>query len=268
MHKPPIFLKTDENASFAIQMGGIIHSSQDKEAIAQYLPIVQKFGRFAVGEFYWFIANTVNGVTIKAGGNLTRLCSFSAEDFVGHTPELLFRSIHPEDLPQMVTFTNYWIKLISEMPPLEVPMLSSSIYIRLMNASSQYYWANVQIADSIFDANGKIVYGLTFVTDVSHLKKDGTAFMSILDRRNEACQHFYCTPKFQLESTQQIMPKISAREIDILHLLAAGHSSKQIAGELNIAIKTVDNHRQNLLRKTNARSTAELVTMAVKLGLV
>jgi DNA-binding CsgD family transcriptional regulator len=71
-----------------------------------------------------------------------------------------------------------------------------------------------------------------------------------------------------LEGTAQIMPKISPREIDILHLLAAGHSSKQIAGELNIAIKTVDNHRQNLLRKTGARSTAELVTKAVKLGLV
>jgi DNA-binding NarL/FixJ family response regulator len=40
--------------------------------------------------------------------------------------------------------------------------------------------------------------------------------------------------------------KLTNREIEVLQLIAEGDANKQVAGELNISIKTVEKHRQNL----------------------
>lgn len=53
--------------------------------------------------------------------------------------------------------------------------------------------------------------------------------------------------------------KLSAREIEVLRFLADGKSSKEIAVELGISVKTVETHRSNLLRKLKLHSVAQLV---------
>jgi two-component system response regulator FixJ len=61
---------------------------------------------------------------------------------------------------------------------------------------------------------------------------------------------------------------LSPREREILQKLAAGKSSKQIAAETGISLRTVSNHRAHLLAKTGAGNTADLVRMAVVANLV
>lgn len=53
------------------------------------------------------------------------------------------------------------------------------------------------------------------------------------------------------------------REKEVLSLIASGFGSKQIADKLNISINTVGNHRSNMLLKTGAKSSAELVFMYI-----
>ena len=53
--------------------------------------------------------------------------------------------------------------------------------------------------------------------------------------------------------------KLTKREQEVLAFIAEGWSTKQIAGKLFISINTVANHRRNMLRKTGARSSAEMV---------
>jgi DNA-binding CsgD family transcriptional regulator len=65
-----------------------------------------------------------------------------------------------------------------------------------------------------------------------------------------------------------VLPKLTNREIEVLHYLATGSSSKQIAAALNIAIKTIDNHRQNMLHKMASKSTGELVGYAIRAGFI
>lgn len=65
--------------------------------------------------------------------------------------------------------------------------------------------------------------------------------------------------------TQQL---ISKRELDVLKYLADGLSSKLIADKLNISINTINNHRKNMLLKTNCKSSAELINYAAKHGLL
>ena len=61
---------------------------------------------------------------------------------------------------------------------------------------------------------------------------------------------------------------LAPREKDVLTLLARGHSSKQIANELNLAAKTVDHYRTTLMAKLNIHEVAGLTRYAVSMGMV
>lgn len=61
---------------------------------------------------------------------------------------------------------------------------------------------------------------------------------------------------------------MSPRERDVLIGVAEGLSNKEVAARLNIGVRTVDTHRERLIRKLNIRSTAGLTRFAVKHGLV
>jgi two-component system invasion response regulator UvrY len=52
---------------------------------------------------------------------------------------------------------------------------------------------------------------------------------------------------------------LSARELEIIRFIKKGFSSKQIALELFISVKTVEVHRYNVLKKLNLRNAAALV---------
>jgi len=61
---------------------------------------------------------------------------------------------------------------------------------------------------------------------------------------------------------------LTAREQEILRVLAEGLSTKEIADKLCISPKTVDNHRANIMNKLDLHSTIDLVRYAAKLGLI
>lgn len=60
---------------------------------------------------------------------------------------------------------------------------------------------------------------------------------------------------------------LSEREREVLRLIALGHTNAEIARLLFLSVRTVENHRASLMRKLGARSRAELVRQASRLGL-
>jgi DNA-binding NarL/FixJ family response regulator len=61
---------------------------------------------------------------------------------------------------------------------------------------------------------------------------------------------------------------LSPREREILQMIAEGRSSKQISGLLDVALKTVENHRANLMAKLNMHDVATLTRYAAGRGMV
>jgi DNA-binding NarL/FixJ family response regulator len=61
---------------------------------------------------------------------------------------------------------------------------------------------------------------------------------------------------------------LTVREREILQLVAESHSTKEIAAKLGISVKTVDNHRTNLMRKLNLHDVASLTRYALEVGLI
>jgi len=62
--------------------------------------------------------------------------------------------------------------------------------------------------------------------------------------------------------------RLSAREQEILKLIAEGHSSREIAEMLDLSVKTVHNHRTRLMTKLDIHRNADLVRYAIRLGMV
>ncbi|MBC7366904.1 MAG: response regulator transcription factor [Undibacterium sp.] len=62
--------------------------------------------------------------------------------------------------------------------------------------------------------------------------------------------------------------RLTAREAEVLQLVAEGHANKQVAATLNISIKTVEKHRQHVMDKLNIHETAGLTRYAIAQGII
>jgi two-component system response regulator NreC len=61
--------------------------------------------------------------------------------------------------------------------------------------------------------------------------------------------------------------QLTAREREVLQLIAEGLKTKDIATRIHVSVKTVETHRQQIMRKLNAKSVAELTKIALREGL-
>jgi DNA-binding NarL/FixJ family response regulator len=61
---------------------------------------------------------------------------------------------------------------------------------------------------------------------------------------------------------------LTSREIEILHLIAQGYSTPQIADKLIISPKTVETHRKNMLKKVNVKNIMGLVNYGIQRGII
>ncbi|MBA4417055.1 MAG: DNA-binding response regulator [Syntrophus sp. (in: bacteria)] len=64
-----------------------------------------------------------------------------------------------------------------------------------------------------------------------------------------------------------VFTALTAREREVLQLLAEGKATKQIASVLNVSVKTIETHRQQLMEKLGIHSIAELTKYAIREGL-
>ena len=62
--------------------------------------------------------------------------------------------------------------------------------------------------------------------------------------------------------------ELTARQREILQLIAEGHSTKEIASKLELSAKTVDTHRTELMSRLGIHDIAGLVRYAIRVGLV
>ncbi|NQU09836.1 response regulator transcription factor, partial [bacterium] len=69
-------------------------------------------------------------------------------------------------------------------------------------------------------------------------------------------------------SPRQPGPGLSPREMEVLQLIAEGAPNKRIATELGISIKTVEKHRDHLMRKLEIHDTAGLTRYAIAAGII
>lgn len=101
------------------------------------------------------------------------------------------------------------------------------------------------------------------VIAIREVMKGGSYFSSAVAR--EIVEQVRSPPK---SGSSDPFKLLSAREREVLHLIAEGSTAKEIATELSISTKTVEAHRTSLMRKLGVRKSTELVRYALRHGLI
>jgi DNA-binding NarL/FixJ family response regulator len=104
--------------------------------------------------------------------------------------------------------------------------------------------------------------GRTLVTALQALLEGGSFFTSNVARI--VLDGYLRSESPEAEPTQTL----SAREREIVQLLAEGNSNKDIARALHISVKTAETHRSNVMRKMGFDSLAELVRYAIRNNII
>ena len=91
---------------------------------------------------------------------------------------------------------------------------------------------------------------------------DGSVYLSKAanDKILEQLQHY--------DLAEKTIPLLTHREKEILHLLAEGLTSNEIAARLYPSNYTIDTHRKNMLQKFNVHNTQSLINAVRKLGML
>lgn len=122
-----------------------------------------------------------------------------------------------------------------------------------------YYYKRRSVENGMID--GRITHALGYWEDISGWRSP-QSFHWKLNAKNA---EFF---DFDLPEISQYQGMLSAREVQILRLLARGFSSRDIGEMLRITKNTVDTHRRNMLRKTEVANTPELLDMARDMNLL
>jgi DNA-binding NarL/FixJ family response regulator len=101
-----------------------------------------------------------------------------------------------------------------------------------------------------------------YVTKNSSKEEMIAAIIEVSEGKKYICEevkNILAQQELDETASQGDMNNLSRREIDIIKLIKEGMSSKQIALELDISLKTVEVHRYNILKKLKLKNTAALV---------
>lgn len=142
-------------------------------------------------------------------------------------------------------------RLLAIRPNLKVIGVSAfsdrQFVLDLLNAGARGYVTKAEAGEELLRAIHTVQLGKTYLCpDVA-----ATVASALLDN----------TPR------DTSMPRITARERQVLQLIAEGHTSGRIAERLHLAASTVEVHRRNIMRKLDLHSVAELTKYAIRNGI-
>lgn len=144
-------------------------------------------------------------------------------------------------------------EIVAKHPLIKVLALSMesdrSFVVEVLKAGATGYLLKDTAFDELLEAVHSVARGETFLP-----RKIATVLVT---------EFLQCIP----EELSLVYEKLSTRERDILQLIADGKSTKEIAYQLDVSVKTVDNHRYGIMQKLQLFSIAELTKFAVRHGL-
>jgi len=100
---------------------------------------------------------------------------------------------------------------------------------------------------------------------IREVQKGKTFFSPSISKR---LNHHYEKSSDRIGLLKTKDDQLSSRETEVLQLVAEGNVNKETAAELGISIKTVEKHRQNLMKKLNIHDTAGLTRYAIATGII
>lgn len=175
------------------------------------------------------------------------------------TPEELFEALRQDRIDVVVldltlrgrSGLEILAQIRREHPAMPVLILSSTpeetAALTAIRAGARGYIEKDSTADEILDAIALVAAGRTWVS------------AAVADQMATAIMQ---------PSAKKPHELLSARELEVFHLIARGLSMTDIAASMGISVKTASTYRTRILEKTGFRSNADMVVYAVKAKMI
>lgn len=146
-------------------------------------------------------------------------------------------------------------QIVETCSPTNVIMLSmhhdESYIVRALNAGARGYLLKDSLKADLIAAVKSVSQGHSYFSVKIRAMLQEDYFRQLSDKHK--------TDSFEL---------LTAREREILQLVAEGSSNKEIANLLNLSFHTVETHRGHILQKLNIHTVPELILYAVRKGII
>lgn len=179
----------------------------------------------------------------------------------GRRAVALARELHPDVVLMDITMFELngleaTRQIIKAVPATKVIMLTAhsdiSFVTKALELGAVGFLTKQTTAQEVYQAVRAVWQGKTFFSD---------SISRRLDRLNlQSNGHLVISNKKEGELT--------SREIEVLQLVAEGNPNKETASKMGITIKTVEKHREHLMKKLDIHNTAELTRYAISVGII
>lgn len=172
-----------------------------------------------------------------------------------------YKHIHPIDLLKLGRVLLKVRKALNSLTPDERLASRLTFDIRFKCKDSKYKWILQNVHTLSLSPSGKPHILLFTSSDITpykrgeamnyslHTHREGKGFITIIEG-----------------SLQNDSLPLSVREVEILKLTSEGHSEKEISDILFLSKETVKTHRRNMLQKTEAKNSVDMVRMGIANG--
>lgn len=214
----------------------------------------------------FFILDYIKKSYLLVSGSVKMVTGYCAEGFLEGGLEKLLTIYHPADfkvLNNQIFAEN--ISFLKQIPQQEHGQYIFSNQFRLRQPDNSF--SNLLQTGSYITSKetGLPLYNLGMVVDITNFKKDEHYMSHYIEKvtddgnaksKSLMIRNYFCT--------SEELAAFTNHEKTVLKYMADGLSSKMIADKLKRSINTINNHRQNMLKKSNTKNVAQLITYASK----
>lgn len=216
---------------------------------------------FQVGNSYYFVFDLAAGLFSYIHPNV--------KDVLGYDPgelqvDRFLSYIHPEDMSFFLDFEDEVRFFFKRLQLCDFLHYKVSYDYRIRTADNTFIRLLQQMVAINYNDDGYVLQTVGVHTDITHLKEGGKPKLSFIGLNGRPS--FYDVGAHREASFP--IHTLTRREREVLRLVCAGYSTREIADTLFLSPHTVSTHRKNILQKVDVRSVAELVSTAVQRGWV
>ncbi|MEW4925033.1 LuxR C-terminal-related transcriptional regulator [Algibacter sp. 2305UL17-15] len=231
------------------------------------LELVEQTARwFLPGEFYYFVFNFDMLEMQMVSDDVKSVLGIAPELF---SLEYLFKELmHPEDIEKIHEKETVGFDfLLNHIPKEDIPLYKVVYLLRLKHVNGQYKMMLHQSRTINVSKDGKVQQILCIQSDLTHLNLPMDHRMSFLSSKKPS---YYSVKTAGVHKfiENHCIDDYTKREKQILKEIANGKTNNEIAIILNISPHTINTHRKNILKKSECKNMAEIITKCIREGII
>lgn len=213
----------------------------------------------------------INTGTAFLSHNFKRVFGYPRKLFIDGDLQFLIRHMHPDDLPTFILFAET-STINATTWNIGKEKAVHECCSRIKHHNGTWIWINQRVVALSVTLDRHIDNALLLFDDCTAEKQaelDRHTSVIQKSRKNSKLLEMLAPVSSSETRREKLLialgdhPSLTAREKEVMQLVAQGFSSKEIAGKLFISMHTVESHRKHILKKLSVRNAPQMVHQSI-----